>query len=514
MRSILQCGCWLTTIALVFAQGPIIDSDPAPGRSPGPPVNYTPLSAAVEANSGFNAKDGITSSASYSSPPPSQSSTFSPAPPALPTANPMPPVSFPSPHSTVPGNYGGFSATTRRTETPASNGGVGVGDVNISARQRTGNVPDEQNNLSVHGNAHSPQTPTIYNSNNNKSTTESRSSTVGLANSVDGVVSPRKEESQRHQVEGSGDLQEITKRASAEEIIGMPAARVVVAAEEDTLNNSTTRPVTNKTNDAAISSGPTPVTMADDEPSDLLSFRNRRSSNQVTTTIAGPSGTESIERIAVATVPSSRRVVRIMEDDSDGDVRLFCGGAELEKGFFSEPNDVLVKLPSSELFRGSGGDAVAVISRNEGDDDDGAGDVLSGVAGTTKSGRDESLAVENVKVYSVEGTVTPATSYPYPSPSMRRHSTVVAGVESVTRSSIVGAVLSTPSNPPPDHAAEKRHKNGGGKGVPQESHFPSDGEEEGEGLPVLVDVTHGVFDTRSGLVAGLEYQGKCGYRTG
>ena len=95
MRFLHLCGLLALTVTnIVFALGPIIDSDPAPGRSPGPPVNYSALSASVPGGEGEDIGKGVR------------------------------PFAVPAPshgHSTVSGNYEDTAlSATSSTETPAT----------------------------------------------------------------------------------------------------------------------------------------------------------------------------------------------------------------------------------------------------------------------------------------------------------------------------------------------------------------------------------------------------------
>lgn len=475
-----------TATALVFAQGPIIDSDPAPGRSPGPPVNYSPVPlSGKKANlRRFDDKIGalqkvegvaVASSAVVNTP-----STHTP--PAF--------ISSPTASSLLStavddNNYNGSSSARRSSA--AGRGPPASGDGST-----TSSPVDERNNLSHHHKS---------SNNNDNSRAKQRSEEEKV------------EEVQNHQNDKTTkDMrQEISQRSKKRGTLDSKSLA------GDTLNNSSRSPST---------SAPVTVNDARTSPSDIEnnrrvskntnpgpSLRNRRntpssqSSNKVTTMATAKAPQEAIERIAVATVESSidsSRIIMADEDDDLGaeDVNLFCGGdtpserKERQRSYASEPDDVLVKLPSSELFSGSSQsgaeedvsvkDPVTVITTNE--------DVSGEAPATTKS------VAENVKVYARAGVDPAATGYPDESPSI----------------STVGVV--TASSPPPPPTAPA-FLSASGEGSTSQGRSGGDKARGGDfardhGVPVFVDVTHDDFDSRFGLVAGIEYRGKRKATTG
>lgn len=469
-----------TATALVFAQGPIIDSDPAPGRSPGPPVNYSPAPLSGKKDNWRRLHDKIEALQRVEE----GVATASSAVANTPTTH-TPPAIVASPTSASllstavdDNNYNGSSSARRSSaagrETPASGDG-----------STTSGPVDEQNNLSRHRKSN----------NNDKRRAKQRDD------------EERVEEVQNHQNDKTtkdmrqGISQKSKKRSTLD---GKSLAG-------DTLNNTS--------RSSSTSVPPVPVNDARTSPSEFEnnqrvskntnpgpSLRNRRntpssqSSNKVTTMATAKAPQEAIERIAVATVESSIGSSRIMADEDDDwgteDVNLFCGGdtplerKERQRSYASEPDDVLVKLPSSELFSGSSQsgaegdvsakDPVAVITTNED---------VSGAPATTKS------VAENVKVGARAGVDPAATGYPDQSPSI----------------STVG-VVTTSSPPPPPTAPAFLSASGDSKS--QGSRAQGDDLARDHGVPVFVDVTHDDFDSRFGLVAGIEYRGKRKATTG
>lgn len=447
----LFCLCaWLgsTTTALVFAQGPIIDSDPAPGRSPGPPVNYSwPLSAAaevVEAERKENAKKALNTAATSSV----------------------------APHSTVLGNYNGS-----RAETPPAR--------SILSSSTTATLSDEQNNLSSR-------------SSNNSTSNRERKEVKGER---------QRQEPQHHQNE---EINQRTRAADGRVLAGdSQSVTMPVLVANPPMNNSSASPVT--INDAATPKYTPPTaaienspTVSADELKNPVSPRNRRSSsvaNQINTTLTTTRPIELIERIGVATVQSPG----LMGDDlGEMEVNLFCGDSPAERGarersYASEPDDVLIKLPASELhggeFASDGGgrvDSVTVITRNDDDHVSAAPPDLT----TTKSGDVPSVGNESVFP---GATVNPLTSY-----TPQSSDGEAAAAES--SSSPPGAPLTTQSSSSAAHSSSSQHPVDGSA-----SEVTWDKITRDHGVPVLVDVTHDVFDSRFGLVAGVEYRGKRGY---
>lgn len=393
----------------MFAQGPIIDSDPAPGRSPGPPVNSS-------TSSSINQFNGTLTPPSVESSAPNDSALF---------------LSSSLPAET---NHSDDNQSTNK-----------MGEEEEEQKPSRNSQPDHQNIVT----------------NSNRSAL-----------------------------------------AQNEEILG---ERLEV--EESSMNNSSATPGGTTIKDALVSSGNKPRASKNKgsvSTSTTAWPRNRRSNRGTgkaspaakTTTTTPP---DPVLRIAVATVQSSD------QDNDLGQVNLFCGDTLeerrlRERRFASEPDDVIVKLQSSQVFWGRNKSESGMKRR------DGGGDIDDDTQRMWQASDevDTNTTVPSPSsVSSVnEGDVYPVTSYPDQSSSSSSSSVVTTHSSPHTDPSVgIDA----------DVGRSDRVKNNGNimandKGGGFEA---KDSKTRDHGVPVLVDVTHDVFDSRFGLVAGIEYRGKC-----
>lgn len=394
----------------MFAQGPIIDSDPAPGRSPGPPVNSSTSSSINQFNG-----------------------TLTP----------------PSVESSAPNDSALFFSSSLPAETNHS-------DDNQSTNKMGEEEEEEQK--------------------------PSRNSQPDHLNIVTNS-NP-------------------SALAQNEEILG---ERLEV--EESSMNNSSATPGGTTIKDALVSSGNKPRASKNKDSVSTSTTawpRNRRSNRGTgkaspaakTTTTTPP---DPVLRIAVATVQSSD------QDNDLGQVNLFCGDTleerrQRERRFASEPDDVIVKLQSSQVFWGRN-KSESGMKRRDGDgdiDDDTQRMWQASDEVDTNTTVPSPSSVSSVN----EGDVYPVTSYPDQSSSSSSSSVVTTHSSPHTDPSVgIDA----------DVGRSDRVKNNGNimandKGGGFEA---KDSKTRDHGVPVLVDVTHDVFDSRFGLVAGIEYRGKC-----
>lgn len=380
----------------MFAQGPIIDSDPAPGRSPGPPVNSSKSSSINQFNDSVDVPS--TPSLMTSSSPPNDSALF--------LGTLLPDDSL-----------------------------LEVAEVEVEAqKQPENNQQDQQNNAS-------------------------NPSELGQGGEIQGGRS--------------------------------------------SMNNSSTTPRGTTIKDASVSNGNKPRTSKNKGSVSTSSTawpRNRRSNGgkgkttPATTTMTPP----DIVRIAVATVESSD------QDDYLGQVNLFCGDTPeerrlRERRYASEPDDVIVKLQSSEVFWGLNKSESGMKGRDGNGDTEGKWRSSDNVDTNTTEPSLSSVNEGDVTSYpdhSSSSSSSIVTTYSSPNTDTidRVHPSVGFDVDDDVRRGDRVKDIDTVAN----------DKGGGNSGVFE----AKDGRTRDHGVPVRVDVTHDVFDSRFGLVAGVEYRGK------
>lgn len=466
-----QTTALVTTSSTVFAQGPIIDNDPAPGRSPGPPVNYQPLS--------------FTSPSSSSA---TELTKKNPLKDVLSTAPPHPPSSTLSSfehsrlHSTVLGNYKDESTlsppTTTDTETPATSTVDEQQWNNSTTHDKDNEGSGRRGDVAVKEDKQKP----LQNLNNHEEiTTKAITGRIEQAEEItqNGTKANTEvtEEKRKDTLNYSTTPLAIINDATED---SLPRRRTTITIEKN-LTESKTKNRNNIPNPEVTSAGNVL----------MVSPRSRRS-NRVTTT--SPS-MGLIERIPVVTVKSKSALALHLKDDEEdewdrvGEVNLFCGDSvverkQRERSYSSEPDDVLIMLPGRDLSGdhsevAEGGDSVTVITTRE--------DVTT-TASSVSLGN-ESL-VGNRKVFANVSDLYQSTSQ---SPSVEDTSSTqgMSGIATESGSDSKSAVH--------QKAAEER------RGVPA----PEEITRDHKGVPVLVDVTHDAFESRFGLVAGIEYRGEC-----
>lgn len=477
-----QTTALVTTSSTVFAQGPIIYNDPAPGRSPGPPVNYQPLSFTSPSSSSAVIKTATE---------PTKENTLKDV---LLTSSPLPPSSTVSSsehsrlHSTVLGNYKDESTlsprTTTDTETPATTAVDEQQWNNSTTHHKDNERRGRREEVAVEEDKQKPQQNLT---NPEEITTKAITGQMGQA-----------EEITQSGTKVSAEVTEEKKKRKDTLNYSTTPLAIINDATEGTGRGSLPRRRTtitienNLTESKNNNNIPNPeVTSAGNVL--MVSPRSRRSNRGTTTS---PSMGQ-IERIPVVTVKSKSAIALHLKDDEEeelgrvGEVNLFCGDSvverkQRERSYASEPDDVLIKLPGRDLSGdhsevAEGEDSVTVITTR--------GDV-----GVTTTSSSVSLGNESlVGTRKVNANVSDLFQSTSQSLSVEETSATqgMSGIATESGSDSKSAVH--------QKTAEER------KGVPS----PEEITRDHKGVPVLVDVTHDAFESRFGLVAGIEYRGEC-----
>lgn len=314
MRVVYLC-CVFTLVApstsLLITQGP---DDPAPGRSPGPPVNYSALFEEEYANA-FLSRVSTTNR-----PPSPPQTTFNNGPwPVILKNN-------------------GTTLTTALKVPP-----VTTEDVSLSSSSPPAVhiIPSRSNDS---GDAEEEEEP----QNNQNEKTNDRTS-------------------RRHRsgekVKAAGDKSATMNNSEIPPVTAANDATESSAAE----NTKRTGGLVYSIDSSGDGSDPTVSNILLTSPSLLWPRARRSSSNrittQATTTMRAIAAAEAVERIPVATVQSGiSGSLLVLEDEfDDNDVNLFCGDSaeerqQREQSYADERDRVLVKLPDSENFKTIRGD--------------------------------------------------------------------------------------------------------------------------------------------------------------